>query len=85
MLILSFTGIVWMVNNGSIAMVENGPLVIFLFVVLFVSIIAAITFSRTGWRVRGSDTEWKVASAMNPWIWVGRRSKDDLSRDDKKR
>ncbi len=44
----------------------KGALILASIVVFAVSAIALITYSRTGWSIRGSKNEWNVATAINP-------------------
>ncbi len=49
----------------------NAPLTILLLIaVFFVSMTGLITFSKTGWRVRGSEDEWFAAILMNRFSFL---------------
>jgi hypothetical protein len=39
-------------------------------ILIFLSALALITFSKTGWRIAGSEAEWAAAGIMEPSILI---------------
>jgi hypothetical protein len=44
---------------------------------IFLSAMAVITFSKTGWRIAGSEAEWTAAVMMEPSISIFRHRKTE--------
>jgi hypothetical protein len=54
-------------------------------IMVLISIYALIAYSKTGWRMAGSEGDWAGAGILNPWILIFRRAKDDdRDRNDEK-
>ena len=54
-------------------------------IMVLISISALIAYSKTGWRMAGSEGDWAAAGILNPWILIFRRTKDDdVDRDGEK-
>lgn len=60
--------------------------VMILVLVSFLSVLAVITFSKTGWRVEGSEDEWAASTILNPSILIfrGRNKKEQEQVNEKK-
>lgn len=49
-----------------------GAFVLISAIMIFLSALALITFSKTGWRIMGSEAEWAAAGMMEPLILIFR-------------
>jgi hypothetical protein len=77
-LIASFFGLLVVINpNNSSYNDLTAILAIILILSTLLSIIALVTFSKTGWIVAGSKNEWDVATLLFPSqrIFLGRKSR----------
>lgn len=46
----------------------NGLVLTVLCIVYFISVFAAIEYSRDGWRIEGSTFEWIISAAIAPFL-----------------
>jgi len=93
----AISGIVLIASLISIILVQfeatspNAPIAILLLVVIFfISMAGLITFSKTGWEVKGSEGEWDAAIIMKPsaLLFWNRNYKEQVrneGKDDKKK